>query len=205
MRHPDDDRDLSDLFARLFAVWQPPVGWDVLGVGPDDRIDGAALPAPFARVLGYVGRRSSASPCPRSIGAATSATRPTSVPRARRCCWPARRRSRSPITTALAFRLGRALTYLLPGRAVAGALPSRQLKQTVLAAMTLAQSSLRVDDADGEIKAIRVAISAAAPALGRELAPICERIVAGTQATLNLGALRPRPGAHRRPRGAAPV
>jgi hypothetical protein len=65
-------------------------------------------------------------------------------------------------------------------------LPSRQLKQTVLAAMTMAQSSLRVDDPDGEVKAIRTALMNAAPQLGRELAPVCERIVAGSQATLNL-------------------
>jgi hypothetical protein len=185
VRHPDDDRDLSDLFARLFAVWQPPVGWDVLGVGPDDRIDGAQLPAPFARVLAY---------CAGELGVDVPAVYRRAdfgdeahVGAARPPVLLAGAQSLALAdTSALAFRLGRALTYLLPGRAVAGALPSRQLKHTVLAAMTLAQSSLRIDDPDGEIKTIRVAITAAAPTLGRELQPICERIVAGTQATLNL-------------------
>jgi hypothetical protein len=46
---------------------------------------------------------------------------------------------------------------------------------------------LRVDDPDGEIRAIRTALASAAPQLGRELGPACERIVAGAQATLNLG------------------
>ena len=185
VRHPDDDRDLSDLFARLFAVWQPPVGWDVLGVGPDDRLDGAQLPAPFARVLAYcAGELGVAVPAVYRRGdfgdeAHVGAARPPVLLAGTQSLALAD-------TSALAFRLGRALTYLLPGRAVAGALPSRQLKQTVLAAMTLAQSSLRIDDPDGEIKAIRVALTAAAPTLGRELQPICERIVAGTQATLNL-------------------
>ena len=185
VRHPDDDRDLSDLFARLFAVWQPPIGWDLLGVGPTDRVEPAQLPAPFARVLGY---------CAELLGVAVPAVYrrgdfgdEAHVGAARPPVLLAGPHSLALAdATALAFRLGRALTYLLPGRAVAGALPSRQLKQTVLAAMTLAQSSLRIDDPDGEIKAIRVAITAAAPALGRELAPICERILAGTQATLNL-------------------
>jgi CheY-like chemotaxis protein/tetratricopeptide (TPR) repeat protein len=185
VRHPDDDRDLTDLFARLFAVWQPPFGWELLGVTADDRIDAGLLPAPFARVLGY---------CAGELGVAAPAVY-------RRADFGDEAHvgaARPPIllagpqslaladTTALAFRLGRALTYLLPGRAVAGALPSRQLKQTVLAAMTLVQSSLRIDDPDGQIQAIRVALAGAAPQLARELAPICERIVAGSQATLNL-------------------
>jgi predicted LPLAT superfamily acyltransferase len=45
---------------------------------------------------------------------------------------------------------------------------------------------LRVDDPDGEVKTIRVALSAAAPSLARQLAPICERILAGSHATLSL-------------------
>ncbi|MCA1663279.1 MAG: hypothetical protein LC659_03255, partial [Myxococcales bacterium] len=139
VRHPDDDRDLSELFARLFAVWQPPVGRELLGVGPGDRVDGAQLPAPFARLLAY---------CAGELGVAVPAVYRRGDFGDEAHVGPAR----PPVllagaqslaladTTALAFRLGRALTYLLPGRAVAGALPSRQLKQTVLAAMTLAQS-----------------------------------------------------------------
>jgi CheY-like chemotaxis protein/tetratricopeptide (TPR) repeat protein len=185
VRHPDDDRDLTDLFVHLFAAWQPPLGWEVLGVKPDDRIEAALLPAPFARVLGYcAGELAVAAPpvyrrADFSDEAHVGAARPPVLLAGPQSLALAD-------TTALAFRLGRALTYLLPGRAVAGSLPSRQLKHAVLAGMTLAQSSLRVDDPDGEIKAIRVALTAAAPSLQRELAPICERIVAGTQATLNL-------------------
>ncbi len=186
VRHPDDDRDLSELFARLFTVWQPPFGWEVLGVTPEDRIDPATLPAPFARLLDYCALQLGVAPPPvyrrgdftedTHVGASTPPlllAGPQALALADQ--------------TALAFRLGRALTYLVPGRAIAGALPSRQLKQTVLAAMTLVQSSLHVDDPEGEVQAIRVALASAAPSLARELAPICERIVAGSQATLNLG------------------
>ena len=185
VRHPDDDRDLSELFARLFAVWQPPLGWDVLGVKPDDQIDAAMLPAPFARVLRYCALELGVTAPPvyrrgdftdeTHVGAATPPVLlagPQALALADH--------------TALAFRLGRALTYLVPGRAFAGSLPSRQLKQAVLAAMTLAQPSLRVEDPDGEVKAIRVALMTASPSLQRELGPICERIVAGSQSTLNL-------------------
>src|SRR5207248_11540117 len=69
---------------------------------------------------------------------------------------------------ALAFRLGRAVTFLLPGRAVAGALPARQLKATLLATLTLAVPALRVEDPDGEIPPIRAQLTQAAPALGRD-------------------------------------
>jgi DNA-binding response OmpR family regulator/tetratricopeptide (TPR) repeat protein len=186
VRHPDDDRDLSDLFARLFAIWQPPFGWDVLGVKPDDRIDAALLPAPFARVLAYCAQQLGVAAPP--VYRRADFTDDVHVGAARPPVLLAGPQALALADkSALAFRLGRASTYLLPGRAVAGALPSRQLKQTVLAAMTLAQPSLRVDDPDGEIKAIRVALTSAAPQLAREIAPMCERIVAGSQATLNLG------------------
>ncbi|MCU1282679.1 MAG: response regulator receiver protein [bacterium] len=186
VRHADDDRDLSDLFARIFAVWQPPFGWDVLGVTPDDRIDPALLPAPFARVLGYCAQQLGVSAPP--VYRRADFTDDTHVGAARPPLLLAGPQALAlGDKSALAFRLGRALTYLLPGRAVAGALPSRQLKQTVLAAMTLAHPSLRVDDPDGEIKTIRVALTSTAPTLARDVAPMCERIVAGSQATLNLG------------------
>ena len=186
VRHPDDDRDLSDLFARVFAVWQPPFGWDVLGVKPDDQIDPALLPVPFARVLGYAAQQLGVAAPP--VYRRGDFTDDTHVGAARPPVLLAGPQALALADkSALAFRLGRALTYLLPGRAVAGALPSRQLKQVVLAAMTLAQPSLRVDDAEREIKTIRVALTSAAPQLAREVVPMCERIVAGSQATLNLG------------------
>ena len=186
VRHPDDDRDLSELFARMFAVWQPPVGWDVLGVGPDDQIDAAMLPSPYARVLGYVASQLEVTAPP--VYRRSDFDEESHVGAARPPVLLAGPQSLAQADyTALAFRLGRALTYLSPGRAVAGALPARQLKQTVLAAMTLVQSSLRVDDAEGEVRAVRVALATTAPHLVRELAPACERIMAGAQATLNLG------------------
>lgn len=186
VRHAEDDRDLAELFARVFAAWQPEIGWELLGVKPDDRVEAEQLPAPFARILAYCAQQLgvAAPPVYRradfAADAHVAAARPPILlagPQALTLTDPA----------ALAFRLGRALTYLLPGRAVAGALPSRQLKHTLLATLTLATPSLRVDDPDGEIRAIRVQLGTAAPSLARELAPLCERILSGQQATLNLG------------------
>ncbi|HEX4461972.1 MAG TPA: hypothetical protein VIA18_28525, partial [Polyangia bacterium] len=185
VRHPDDDRDLSQLFARIFAVWQPPFDFAALGVKPDDALDSNLLPLSFGRVLGY---------CAHQLGVAAP-------PVYRRGDFASDTHvgaARPPIllagpqalalgdTTALAFRIGRALAFLLPGRAAVGALPARQLKQTLLATLTLATPSLRVDDADGEIARLRAQISAAAPHLVRDVAPLCERVLAGSQAQLNL-------------------
>ncbi|MDB4967861.1 MAG: response regulator receiver protein [Myxococcales bacterium] len=186
VRHPDDDKDLSELFARVFAAWQPPFGWELLGVTPTDRIESAALPATFSRVLDYCVVRLGVPP-------------PAVYRRADFVADAHVGAARPPILlvgpqalsmsdkTALAFRLGRALTYVTPGRAVAGALPSRQLKQALLATLTLAAPSMKVEDPDGEIRAMRTALGTASPTLGRDIAPLCERIIAGAQATLNLG------------------
>jgi hypothetical protein len=186
VRHADDDRDLSELFARVFAAWQPPIGWEMLGVKPDDRIEGALLPAPFARVLQYCAQQIEVALPPVyrradfTVDAHVAAARPPILLAGPQALALADR-------VALAFRLGRALTYLLPGRAVAGALPSRQLKHTLLATLTLVTPSLRVEDPEGEVRTIRTQLGTTAPSLARELGPLCERILAGSQATLSLG------------------
>ena len=186
IRHPDDDRDLSVLFARVFTVWQPPFSFDALGVKPTDALDPTLVPSPFARVLDYVVEQLGvAAPPPIyrradfALDVHVGAARPPILLAGPQALALADQ-------TALAFRLGRALTYLLPGRAAAGALPSRQLKATLLATMTLAAPSLRVADPDGDIAKIRTQLAQASPTLAREVAAGCERLVKGPQATLNL-------------------
>jgi DNA-binding response OmpR family regulator/tetratricopeptide (TPR) repeat protein len=185
IRHPDDDADLSQLFARVFASWQPTFTLEALGVKPDDAIERVALPAPFAQVLGYVSEQLGVAPPPVyrrgdfGLEVHVGASRPPIL-----LAGPqALSTSDKP---ALAFRLGRALTFLLPGRAVAGALPPRQLKATLLATLTLAVPALRVEDPDGEIARVRAQLAQAAPTLGRDVARGCERLIKGPQATLNL-------------------
>ena len=75
----------------------------------------------------------------------------------------------------------------MPGRAVAGALPSRQLKQTAAGGADAGRDRRCASTTPtARSQAIRVALSRAAPSLARDIAPLCERIVAGSQATLNL-------------------
>jgi two-component system, OmpR family, response regulator len=185
VRHADDNADLSQLFARTFAAWQPPFDFAALGVKPADAVAAADLPAPFARVLAYVCQQLgvAAPPVYRradfGLEVHVGAARPPILLAGAQAL-------AATDLPSLAFRLGRALTYLLPGRAVAGALPGRQLKATLLATMTLAVPSLRVDDGDGEIAKIRAQLAQASPALAKEVAAGCERLIKGQQSTLSL-------------------
>ena len=58
----------------------------------------------------------------------------------------------------LAFRLGRAMSFLRPGRAVAAGCPSRVLKSAMMACYSLGAPGARVPDADGSIREFREAI-----------------------------------------------
>jgi CheY-like chemotaxis protein/tetratricopeptide (TPR) repeat protein len=184
IRHADDDRDLGQLFIRLFTALPSPFGQPDLGVTPEDSVAAVSLPAPFARVLQYVaGALEVAVPAVyrrANFGGDVhvGGGRPPLL-----LAGPQALASQDKLM--LAFRIGRALTYLLPGRAAAGALPSRQLRQLVQAALGLALPSLRGDD-DSEVARLRTQLTGAAPALGRELAPIVERLRKGPQATVNL-------------------
>jgi CheY-like chemotaxis protein/tetratricopeptide (TPR) repeat protein len=185
LRHPDDDRDLSQLFARLFAAWQPPFGLPAPPITADDAIELARLPPPFARVLAYTAHQLGVAVPPVYRRADLGADVHVAPARAPLLMVGAQASTLTDLT-ALAFRLGRALTACLPGRAIAGALPARQLKQTLLAALTVTSPSLRLDDQDGEIARLRGLIAGAGPTLAQQIAPACERILAATQATLSL-------------------
>jgi hypothetical protein len=184
LRHPDDDRDLAQLFALVFAVSAPAFSLADVGVTVTDRVVTDELPEPFARVLRYVSDQIGVQPPPvyrradfgveAHVGAMTT---PLLL------VGPQALAAQDRI--ALAFRLGRALTFLWPARAVVSALPSRQLKATLLAAVTLVQPGLKTDDPDGQIEQVRAQL-VGAQGLQRELQPIVERLLKNPQGTLNL-------------------
>ncbi|HUH02529.1 MAG TPA: hypothetical protein VML75_11060, partial [Kofleriaceae bacterium] len=61
----------------------------------------------------------------------------------------------APERSELGFRLGRAMTYLFPGRAIGGSRPSRFLKHLVLAAWHSATPDAAIEDPDGSVAALR--------------------------------------------------
>src|SRR5262249_12949824 len=144
--HADDDPDIGALFALLAPVVHAldPLSPAELGAASTAAADPALAAA--CALLGAapprVFRRD-------ELGDAIhpGATDPPVL-----LCGP---RAFSGDPVAVAARAARAASFVLPGRTLGGALPSRQLKKHLLAAMTLAVPGLRVDDEDGSIAALR--------------------------------------------------
>ena len=186
LRHTDDDAVLGAIFAQVFGVSAPEVSLQNLGVSVADAVNAPALPDPLSRALAYVTHlldvnapvvfvRSdfglelhlgAARPPVLLVGPQALATSDLLV---------------------LAFRLGRALSYLWPGRALAGALPSTELKEHLGAALTLAQPGMRFEDPAGRVAALRARLSGRATSLSRTLRPHIEALLAQRRQRIHLG------------------
>ncbi len=184
LRHPDDDPVLSRLFAVVFAARHPPISLAELGVAVTDHIAPETLPEPFQKVLTYLGDLFAVAAPPvyrRADFGGDAHVGATAQP----VLLAGPQALALNDRVGLAFRLARAFTYLWPGRAVSGALPSRQLKVTLLATVTLASPGLKIDDADGQIATYRAQL-AAIPSLAREVGPLVEELLKNPKGTLNL-------------------
>jgi tetratricopeptide (TPR) repeat protein len=185
LRHPADDPALAAIFADVFAVSAPDLGHDALGVGAADQVTAASLPESFVRALQY-STHLLGVPTPavfvRTGFAAEihiGATRPPILlvgPQA----------LATSDLLVLTFRLGRALSYLWPGRALAGALPSAELKEHLGAAFTLARPGLRFDDPEGRVAGLRARLSGRATSLAKTLRPHVEGLLADRKKRIHL-------------------
>ena len=165
--HADDDPDIGALFALLAPVVHAldPVSPAELGAG---RVAGSdrALESACALLGVEVPRVYIRDELGESI-------HPGAMVPPILLCGP---RAFSGEATAAAARAGRAASFLLPGRTLGGALPSRQLKKHLLAAMTLAVPGLRVDDEDGAIAALRDALAKTAADTQFRVRELVERV-----------------------------
>ncbi len=147
LRHPDDTPALGQLFALIgdAVAAEMPLTLDDLECDETMLVEGDALPAGYVKVRSYVAHM---------LGVAEPVTyvrtdfgRQIHVgavdPPVLLCGDQA---LAAPERSELGYRLGRAMTYLLPGRALGGSRPSRFLKTAVLAAWQLATPSAPVDD-----------------------------------------------------------
>jgi DNA-binding response OmpR family regulator/tetratricopeptide (TPR) repeat protein len=184
VRHPDEDRDLSQLFALVFADWQPPFALGDLGVTDGDALAPDALPETFRAVLAYVAQLYGVAP-PRVYRRADFAAQAHVGALREPVLLAGPGALALDDKLALGFQLGRALSFLWPGRAPAGAVPSRELKTLLLATLTLVTPGLKIDDDDGAVARLRAQL-AQSPTLARDAAPLVERVLAGSRATLNL-------------------
>ncbi|MEM9488377.1 MAG: hypothetical protein AAGC55_04495, partial [Myxococcota bacterium] len=74
----------------------------------------------------------------------------------------------SPERAELSFRIGRAMTYLMPGRTFAGSRPARLLKAAVLAVYQTLQPNIPLEDPQGLIATVTPHLAAMPPnVLGR--------------------------------------
>ena len=184
LRHVDDDRALGVLFADVFTVSAPEISLQALEVGPV--LGDAAQPETFARALAYACHELGV-PAPPVHGRAdfgaeihVGASRPPVLivgPQALACT----------DLVLLVFRLGRALSYLRPGRALAGALPTSQLKDYLGAALTLVQPGLRFADADGRVADLRRTFAGRTTQLAKTLRPTVEALLGARRERIHLG------------------
>jgi CheY-like chemotaxis protein len=186
LRHPDDDPDLGELFALLAPVVRElhPFTLGDLEVSELDRVRPDEVPEVFQRVLGYVCDLFRVAPPPiyrRADFGAEAHVGGTEPPVL--LCGP--QALAETDRAALAFRLGRAATYLWPGRAAGGALPSRTLKGFLLGAMVLTVPGLTVDDPDGSIELLRQRLALLAPESQVRLRELVARI-SREKSSLNL-------------------
>ena len=186
-RHAEDDAEIGGLFVLLEHVAEAvvPLSLGDLEVSAADRIEEAALPAAFIAVRAYVAQ---------VLG--------VRVPRvARRADFGDQIHlgaSAPPLLlagpdalaatdrVALGFRLGRAMTYLWPGRAVGGSRPANVLRTLVAAAMSLG-SPVAGDDPDGLGARARAVLLEEPADARRELS---ERLVRLAQARTGLNLSR---------------
>ena len=165
-----------------------------LGVRPDDQLDATLLPAPFGRVLAYVARaarrRRAAGLSPRRLRRRRPRRRGATADSARRSAGAGAQRPHG------ARLPPRARADLPPARACRRrrAAGSRQLKQTVLATMTLACSRRCASTIPtARSRSLRAALATAAPHLARELGAGLRAHPGGRRRDAQPRPLRPRP------------
>lgn len=91
----------------------------------------------------------------------------------------------SPERAELSFRLGRAMTYLLPGRTIAASRPARLLRAVVLALFRRINPDVVLDDPHGQVAQVQANLSLLSPDVLEEAEQIVARITTANQ-SLNL-------------------
>jgi CheY-like chemotaxis protein len=160
IRHPDDDPEVGELIARIApaAAALEPLTLADLEVGPLEPVDEAALSPVFKRVRDYLAGLLGVAP-PRVVVCSDFAeqihvagmTPPVLL------AGPTALAATDPVE--LGFRLGRAASYLLPGRAFGGSRPGRVLRDVVMGVMEAAVGG-GGEDPTGRVGRIRDAARA---------------------------------------------
>ncbi len=156
VRHVDDNSELGALFDLLApaAAAVHPMTLDDLEVDQSMAIDENRLTPDFVKVRAYVAHMLGVAP-PRVYLRADFGHQIHVGAVAPPVLLAGDEALAAPERSELSFRLGRAMTYLAPGRALGGSRPSRFLKRTLLAAFSIASPHAPVADPDGTIAEIQ--------------------------------------------------
>lgn len=164
LRPAQDMTELNDLFAVLDPVIETAFPFDPAELELDAlvEVDDADLPEPFVRVRGYVSHMLGIDQ-PRVVARPdyghqihVGAVVPPVLIAGDDVIT-------SPERLELAFRLGRAMAYLLPGHTFAGSRPTRLLKAAVLAVFSTVHRGLRLDDPQGHIAQVTTYLDILSP------------------------------------------
>lgn len=187
LRHARDTIELEQLFALLEPVIERSFPFDAAELEVDVAAMEVAeedLPEPFVRVRAYVAHMLGIAP-PKVIARPEYGHQIHVAALTPPVLLAGDQVLTSPERLELAFRLGRAMTYLLPGRTLAGARPTRLLKAAVLAVYESAHPELSLDDPQGYIARVKDALRSLPPdSLTRARALVLD--VTQQSASLNL-------------------
>lgn len=155
VRHPNDRPELGLLFHLLAPALEAAFPLDIDDLDVDEGMEVAEedLPEPFVRVRTYIAHMLGVR-APRvfarpdfghqlHVGALTPPV-----------LLAGDELLTSPERAEIAFRLGRAMTFLIPGRTFAASRPSRLLRAAVLAVFNTLESEVALPDPDGLIAQI---------------------------------------------------
>ncbi len=185
LRHPDDSQALGALFSLIADAVAPemPLSLDDLEVDETMLVEEDALPPGFVKVRAYVAHLLGV-PEP-VVYVRTDFGRQIHVgavnPPVLLC---GDQTLAAPERSELGYRLGRAMTYLLPGRALGGSRPSRFLKHAVLAAWQLATPAAS-GPVDPELAQLQARLTTLPPARQEAVRRIIASITGRTR-SLNL-------------------
>jgi CheY-like chemotaxis protein len=186
LRHPYDSLELGTLFALLAPAIENtfPLLPEDLEVDATTAVAESELPESFVRVRAYVAHMLGVS-IPRvfvrpdfghqiHVGALDQPV-----------LLAGDEALTSPERTELSFRLGRAMTYLLPGRALAASRPGRLLRSAVLAVFARLKPGAPTDDPRGQVGQLQASLDLVAPEALQQAQQILARITTKSQ-SLNL-------------------
>lgn len=164
LRHPYDSLALGTLFALIAPAVERsfPLGPEDLDVDATMIVAEADLPEAFVRVRAYVAHMLGV-PTPRVFVRPDFGHQIHVGALGPPVLLAGDEALTSPERTELSFRLGRAMTYLLPGRTIAGSRPARLLKTAVLAMFAQLHPGAGMEDPSGQLAQMQASLGLVPP------------------------------------------